>query len=305
MKYLKKYEDVQSENLLEQVFSDCKIFIEDLKKCDKGNFLVRGVNNWNLEDYNINLFELNTTNNRKPSDMPLKVHNKLNYLFNEKFGWNVRNGLFSFGRNFYSPNDKNNKEQMESGYGNQSYLLFPCGEYDIVWSETIDDLYSSLDDDYLDIGSLIPNEYLATELYNELYEENKNGQWTLNDQETGKSDKTDAAKYVADNWKDFDFKWDETEFETEEEFKETVEGDVYYKLSWEPEVNWFDYWYEYVENWEDNFIEQLDFNLIDDDYKEGNLNDAINSHNEVCMNCKKYYLINQKYTEKIINLIWE
>ncbi len=146
MKYIKKYEDVQLEKLLDQVFQDCDIFINDLKKCKIGSFLTRGI--WekrirgnNYENFDIQEFDLDLRN-RQPENTPNIVHDKLNELFNKKFGWNVRNGAFCFGN---QTTRQNYKHPFDTEYGSNTYLLFPIGEYQFVWNEEIKDLFYEID----------------------------------------------------------------------------------------------------------------------------------------------------------------
>lgn len=142
MKYLKTFEIQSNREMreqlpiirkeLDQVFDDCQPFVKDLKNCKRLDFLVRGV-----DDTKIIMKKFNhDMENRKPVDMPIKIHDILNKHFDEKFGWKVRNALFCFGRN----------EKVFVGYGDASYFVFPIGEYKIAWSKTYKDLFLSLYD---------------------------------------------------------------------------------------------------------------------------------------------------------------
>lgn len=127
MIYLKKYEEIKLKNNLDNIFFECKYFINDLKKCDKGSFIYRGVNKKvDIEKFKSNL------KYREPINMRIDIHEKLNKKFHEKFGWNVRNGVFSIGKKTF--------------YGIDSYLIFPIGKYEIVWSPEIIDLYGEIED---------------------------------------------------------------------------------------------------------------------------------------------------------------
>ena len=77
MKFLKRYENFKSTKAtLDEVFSECNVFIEDLKKCEKGSFLIRGVTN---TDIDIEMFERDY--NRAPRDLSYDLHKKFNFFF--------------------------------------------------------------------------------------------------------------------------------------------------------------------------------------------------------------------------------
>jgi hypothetical protein len=191
MKHIKKF------NALNDVLVDCQPFISELKKCVNGNlddptyrFLTRG---FDSEFKNILKFKSRLLN-RKPSDTPKEVHDYLNKLFYDKFGWSVRNGVFS----------------IYGDYGQYSkYIVMPIGDYEIVWSDKYYDLYNKL-------SSML--EYDTIE-------------YTL-------SSKSSELKSIVDT------------------------------------------------------------------YKEGDLNAAMNSGNEISIKCDSYYLIPISYKEELIKLIW-
>jgi len=195
LKYIKVFETFVSNEELDYAIDECAIFINDLKKCKPGSFLIRGV--W--EDVDVEEF-YPYYQGRTPENTPYEVHDKLNDLFNKKFGWYVRNGVFCFG----SETDGDIEQPFDTEYGSDTYLVFPTGKYDIVWNEEIKDLFYEID------------------------------------------------------------------------FIDERKIDEYEK----------------------------DIQEIVDTYVEGDLCDAIESGNEICIDCNSYYLINQKYIKKIIHRIW-
>jgi S-adenosylmethionine:tRNA-ribosyltransferase-isomerase (queuine synthetase) len=212
MKYLKTYKIIESENFLNQMFSECNIFIKDLKKCEKGNFLFRGINEINL---NITQSKSNTDNKRIPTDTPKMIHDILNDIFRKKFGWNVRNGIFAFGQKIHILKKHHIKNEIyidngyiESNYGLETYILFPSNSYNIVWSNTINDLIDILDEEDL-----------------------------------------------------------------------------------------------LIKNLDSNIIKEK-LIIIANKYKSNDLQSAILSHCEISINCEKYYLINQKFANILIEKIW-
>ena len=131
--------------------------------------------------------------NREPKDTPLWIHRQLDDMFYKKFGIKARSStLFTTG-------DKG----VASSYGDV-FIVFPKGQYTVLWSEDVGDLYErikhiytdALDTDYhsFDFGSSIEkmlryseNEYdvrdyvetQATKEYEKYYgEDTKGGVWT-------------------------------------------------------------------------------------------------------------------------------
>lgn len=67
---------------------------------------------------------------RTPSDVGMKIHNKYDELFYEKFGRKARSeGVFASG-------------YKRKSYG-KSYMFFPVNGYKFIWSPAIFDLYTS------------------------------------------------------------------------------------------------------------------------------------------------------------------
>ena len=106
---------------------DCRPFLDDLSKnVKRGHYLYRGTSKLTQS-----IIELKPRLDRKPSDMPIEVHYMLDDAFWSKFKWKPRSeGVFcSFVWN------------VAKGYGTP-FMLFPKGEYKILWSKEIDDLFS-------------------------------------------------------------------------------------------------------------------------------------------------------------------
>jgi len=171
---IKKYKlflENKEEITLDDVFNNCKPFIEDLKKSKKGDFLLRGVGelkfsawaNKRSVDYNIEKFD--APNDRIPRNMPIDDHDEFNFLFNKKFGWNVRGGIFCFGYNLNKEGDI-----KDTGYGNKSFLMFPLGDYKLAYSPHINDLFIEYDDKQ--IPETVDG-YKNTSLKNAIYYENE------------------------------------------------------------------------------------------------------------------------------------
>jgi hypothetical protein len=126
------------DSIINCIKTNCKPYIEILKKCEKGRLLVRGSKHQkdSIKEYKKNV-EV-----RKPLNMPIEIHNTLNLKFEAEFGWKIRNGIFCFGFNILNSNP------IDLGYG-ENHMFFPKGEFDFVYEQNAFDLY-----DYLSINEL-------------------------------------------------------------------------------------------------------------------------------------------------------
>ena len=134
LKY-KKYFENKTEISLDQIFNDCKPFIEEIKKCNFNKLLIRGFNNYISED-DKKILKIEHNWNRIPRDTPEYYHDILNIYFMEKFGWYVRNGVFCYFTNLVS-----------SSYG-EPYILFPIGDFNYLWNKDISDLFNYFESDF-------------------------------------------------------------------------------------------------------------------------------------------------------------
>lgn len=99
---------------------DCKKWLD----FSKGLFVYRGIK---IHD---KIVRIDTNKNRKPKDTPLNLHKKIDEIFYKKFGWKPRSeGVFCTG-NISTANL----------YG-EIYVIFPIGDFEILWSEEVEDLY--------------------------------------------------------------------------------------------------------------------------------------------------------------------
>jgi len=69
--------------------------------------------------------------NRRPKHTPRVIHDVLNDLFNDKFGWECRNGIYA------------GIDEQADNYGT-SYIIFPVDGFKIVYNKHIPDLYITL-----------------------------------------------------------------------------------------------------------------------------------------------------------------
>jgi hypothetical protein len=107
---------------------DCGKFIKEARyNIRDGQFLYRG-----SETTVANGLMARRTSrleNRRPLGTSQKVHDMLNEAFVKKFGWPVRNGVFTAERD------------RASGYGIE-YIFFPIGNYKYCYSDKVGDLFS-------------------------------------------------------------------------------------------------------------------------------------------------------------------
>ena len=99
---------------------DCSKFLKET-----GNIpIYRG-----MKGLDVGPLKIKSVKERKPLNTPGKIHDLLNRLFNKRFKWSVRNGVFVSG---------NIKDAKFYGL---DYRFFPIGDYDYVWSPVVQDLF--------------------------------------------------------------------------------------------------------------------------------------------------------------------
>jgi hypothetical protein len=119
--------EVQQQINTEYLKQVCGPYIEVLKQTN-GHPLYRGYRGTNFEIVN-NFKVIAPKQNRRPSDTPSGMHDKLNVLFTEKYGHPFRNGIFATG-----------DISIAEEYGTP-YVLFPIGELVFLYSEVYKDAY--------------------------------------------------------------------------------------------------------------------------------------------------------------------
>jgi hypothetical protein len=134
------------EQIFEIINSDCHQYLEILKHCPKGRFLVRG---YYYDIPEIKEFKHNLEK-RAPKNMPLNIHEKLNNHFERIFRWKIRNGIFCFGY------DINESIPRDLGYG-IFYLFFPKGNFRYVYSKEHFDLFGFINQSKENIETIINN----------------------------------------------------------------------------------------------------------------------------------------------------
>lgn len=113
----------------QKMAKDCKPFLKRLKRNNFDWFIFSG------RKGTYKPFEkIKIRKNRKPKDMPEIIHNALDEEFRDRFGVKARSQSFFV---LMSP-------QATTEYGKPHYV-FPVGDYKLIYSYKIDDLYRYLD----------------------------------------------------------------------------------------------------------------------------------------------------------------
>ena len=245
-------EDKKFAEISSMIQRDCKPFLKEIK--GGKSLLFRG-NKRRINDISKVRSRLK---DRIPSDTLKEIHNHMNKLYNNEFGWPVRNGIFATG-NF----------NTTKSYGN-GYIFFPIGKYEFVWSPDVEDFFTQLEDDneYL---VYYPENYFDDYKIKQDWENSDDGNWEY-----------DGHSVDNDNPNDIIYELDIDE--------EDYDDDL---LEWIPLITFEDYRNEVYERFEEERDEY--FQNLSSLYMNNDLSNAIKSNHEVMFNCKEYYLISNKF----------
>lgn len=121
-------EEIEIDEALDMIQDQCDPFIKLMRKTD---VIYRGVNNSGAKAYEP-IKKFMHSEGRIPLSTPKAIHNELNNIFTEKFGWPVRDGIFcSFGMGNITI------------YGLPHYI-FGIGKVQYCYSTEIDDLWADI-----------------------------------------------------------------------------------------------------------------------------------------------------------------
>lgn len=114
---------------IQEVLDNCNPYLNLLKKVNKGYLLTRGTHDsgFMIEKYT------HCSDSRTPRNVSLKIHNAINEHYYSKFGWKIRNGIFTYSL------DCSNKNIKQLEYG-PTFLFFPKGEFKFSYDINIFDL---------------------------------------------------------------------------------------------------------------------------------------------------------------------
>jgi len=115
------------------VYTHCMPFIKDLIK-GGFNYLTKADDLlYSGRNENSSIIIKNVRNDRKPTDTDEDHHNIFDDILYKKFKVRSRsNAIFCTG-NLMTAGD----------YGSSVYIIFPTGKYEVIWSDTIKDIYKS------------------------------------------------------------------------------------------------------------------------------------------------------------------
>ena len=156
MKYLKTYESKKFESIIDKI-KDLPI-IEDLRKCKK--LYTKWVYNEDFDDMDevegrMLMFHTMDENNdkgsrefkeykhkkrKKSTDTPMVLHKYVGELLQKNIGWNPREDAL------FVHNDQLQSGEDEYVYTNVGvkYIVLPIGEYKLVYSDIVNDLWTIL-----------------------------------------------------------------------------------------------------------------------------------------------------------------
>lgn len=255
------FENMESSRIPDIIMKDCKLFIDELKKTRKDDFIYRGTKKGVF-----NLKKIKPRKNRKPMDMPEVLHNLFDNLFYKEFKWKSRSeGVFVA-----------SDPSILGPYGTP-YLFFPIGKYKYVWSPSIEDLFCEIENsDYLHDyeDTFLFGEYRHE--YDEIYGHGGEGTFEYDGIDLETNNEDEAIETAIERLGD------------EELFRD-------YYLEWIPDMTLDEYLEKEGEKYKERQYEFVS-NLVDK-YIDKNLKDAIGNKNEMSFKCDSYYLVNRKYLD--------
>jgi hypothetical protein len=112
-----------------QVIKDCQPFLKKYGNLYKNKQYI-----WRGSKKNVRkILKVTAREDRRSSDVPKILHDRLDELFKKKFGWNVRSeGVFCTG-----------DEDVAYYYGNARIFL-PIGNFKFIWSPEVYDMWEKL-----------------------------------------------------------------------------------------------------------------------------------------------------------------
>jgi hypothetical protein len=111
------------DNAIEMLKKDCAPVIKEITKAKK--LIYRGASSQNSL-----ITRRRTRMNRRPLNIEIEIHKILDQLFKKKFGWRARSQSIT-------GTSRRNSAYL---FGSQVYMLFPIGEYEVIWIKNIGDL---------------------------------------------------------------------------------------------------------------------------------------------------------------------
>lgn len=122
---------VRAMAFMETVKSDCAPYLKEINYALSDHMLYRGV----VDTTRKYIAKTVRLEDRKPKDIELELHNRINEYFNEKFGAPFRNSIH------VTSHEPQAYEYASGGDESGSvYIIFPVGNFDFLWSPKISDM---------------------------------------------------------------------------------------------------------------------------------------------------------------------
>lgn len=307
-----KKEDVDSFlEMWSKLEKSCKNFLREIKTRNReAKLLLRGsssARNWEIR---------NVRKDRVPKDMEYAWHNAFDEVFYNEYDFRARSeGLFCTGR--FSTAD---------GYGTEVFIIFPIGRYKYLWSDSIDDLYSMVNDGNAD-DKLEPDDDTISQWqndYDEEYGEGANGYWNY-EGSTYSSDAVEAImdirremiSEIEDEMSGLDEEEDQDEIQDLQTQIDNIEdggidADIERNLVWEPYETWDSYEETMREQWWNEVPESMYYDAAESIVKDGNYNDSKGlvralgkgDGTEIMVKCDKFYMINYEFYDLVKEMLF-
>ncbi len=184
---------------------------------------------------------------------------------------------------------------MAKTYGNVSNIVIPIGKFNYIWSKEIDDFFSNMENE--DFYDIICNQSFLEDYYENEYGKGKKGSWFYNDYDTGMSDKYEAVDIIIDVLKD---EGEYEDIEDEYERQEELEFLAYQQMTWVPEIDIDEFFDQKVSGSEDELYSYIKDNYVKNKYFKDLMDSITYRTNEVMLDCKEYYNINEDWAVKFL-----
>lgn len=259
------------------LFKDCKQYLKDLNIKNAGKVMYRGARGGDMT-------KIIPRKDRVPKDMDQDLSNALDDEFEREFGWEPRSeGVFCSG-----------DRDQAAGYGNV-FTVWPIGKYKFLWSWSIFDLYTKMDQ--MGSSDYIDTDYFYTE-WDETYGEGGEGSWYYDGDDTEETDKDKAEEVVLD-WIEKQHEKDYSEYEDDDFDPQDELDDL--SFEWTPDIDQESYVEDRAEQArEDLKDERLE---VTNEYQDKDINKALRTGNEIMLGCNSYYLIDDDFSNELIKVL--
>ncbi len=288
------------ESILLTLYKECLPYIKDtLNKRRRTTF---DIFMYSGRSSNKDIFTGKVRKDRMPKDSDQRVHDLLDQEFYYQFGWHARSNVLFTSGNY----------QQAKNYG-KVYMIFPKGRYKSIYNPKYSDVIDYMPEDTWEnevsevLSNKKPDEDEALYQYNNSYGEGEGGTWWYDGEDTEREAPFDALEYIINNYDEFGF---DTQEDAEDE-----RDDITNDMNWVPDMSWYDFWSdfreEYFENIRDNIEDEVKENIryICNEYvrmcEDNNIVDAIDSNNEIMLNCNEYIAINYDKYHKVLTEIFK